>query len=282
MWSTQSFINIFMKKQSLKNWNYKIVGVKNAPRIVFLHGIMGSLSNWLKVAAYFKNNFEILLFDQRGHGRSRHQNSYKIKDYVADLEFICKELAWDKFHLVGHSSGAITAAQYTYANPDKVLSLCIEDMSMEPQKDRGLKIEKLLLSIPRVFKDKNTYDDFFKNKIPFLTQDFFQADLLANFLSMNMSRQADGTRQWRFDRDGVIQSLKEARAKSFYKNYFSISCPILVFRGNESKDLPFDEYQKMLSHKNAQGLELQSGHWVHIQQCKAFSKALLDFIDGLC
>lgn len=271
-----------MQKQSLKNWNYKIIGTKGAPRIVFLHGIMGSLNNWLKVASHFKNNFEILLFDQRGHGRSKHQSSYQVKDYVKDLKFICKTLAWNKFHLVGHSSGAITAAEYTYANPDKVLSLCIEDMSMEPQKKMGLKIEKLLLSIPKIFTNKKDYDDFFSNQMPLLAQDFFEPKLLSSFLSMNMLEQADGTRQWRFDRDGVIQSLKEVRIKSFYQNYFAISCSILVFRGDVSRDLPPDEYQKMLSHKNARGLELQSGHWVHIQQCEAFSKALLDFIKGLC
>lgn len=269
-------------KLTLNHWNYKILGKKTAPRIVFLHGLMGSLNSWLKVTANFKDHFEILIFDQRGHGRSFHGDSYKTIDYAQDLEFITNQLGWDKFHLVGHSSGGVVACQYTASYPDKVLSLCIEDISMEPRKNIGLKIEKLLLSIPVPFKDKLSYEKFFTEKVPSLTDNFFQPKLLGSFLAMNIIEKESGERKWRFHLRGMLESLKEAREQSFYKKYFNISCPLLVVRGSQSEDLPKSEYEKMLTHKRAQGVELSSGHWVHIEQCPAFSKALLDFIRGLC
>lgn len=269
-------------KLTLNNWNYKIVGKKAAPRMVFLHGLMGSLNNWLKVVAHFKENFEILIFDQRGHGRSTHKNSYKVTDYAQDLEFITNQLGWDKFHLIGHSLGGVVASKYSATYPEKILSLCIEDMSMEPRKKIGIKIEKLLLSIPVPFKDSPSYEKFFVEKVPSLTKNFFQPKLLGSFLAMNIIEGEGGKRKWRFHRDGVIESLKEARKNSFYFQYFSINCPILIIKGSRSEDLPTTEYKKMLTHKRAQGVELLSGHWVHVERCEEFSKALLDFIRGLC
>ncbi|MBE8163485.1 MAG: alpha/beta hydrolase [Bdellovibrionaceae bacterium] len=269
-------------QQNLSDWNYKILGKAGAPRMVFLHGIMGSLNNWLKVVTHFKNDFEILIFDQRGHGRSCHKEAYKTADYAKDLEYITNQLGWDKFHLIGHSSGGIVACEYTATYPDKVLSLCIEDISMEPRKDIGVKIEKLLLSIPTPFKDTASYKTFFEQKVPGLTKNFFQPNLLGSFLKMNIVEKDNGQWQWRFHRNGVIDSLREARASSFYPQYFSIKCPILVIHGSRSEDLPPAEYAKMLTHTKAQGVELSSGHWVHFEQCEEFSKALLDFIRGLC
>lgn len=269
-------------KLTLNNWNYKIIGKKAAPRMIFLHGLMGSFSNWLKVVAHFKSDFEILLFDQRGHGRSFHGNSYKAADYAQDLEFVTSQLGWEKFHLVGHSLGGVVACEYSATYPSKVLSLCIEDMSMEPRKSVGIKIEKLLLSIPTPFKDELSYKKFFIEKVPSLTENFFQPKLLGSFLAMNIIEGENGERKWRFHRGGVIESLREAREGSFYSQYFSVSCPVLVIKGSKSEDLPTGEYKKMLTHKRAQGVELLSGHWVHIEQCEEFSKALLDFIRGLC
>ncbi|MBE8221326.1 MAG: alpha/beta hydrolase [Bdellovibrionales bacterium] len=267
---------------TLDNWNYKIIGKKSAPKIVFLHGIMGSLSNWLKVSAYFKSNFEILLFDQRGHGRSFHGNSYKLADYAKDLEFITNKIGWDKFHLVGHSSGGVVACEYSATYPNKILSLCIEDVSMEPSKNIGKRIEKILLSIPTPFKDKLSYEKFFTEKVPSLTENFFQSKFLERFLAMNITEDKNGEKNWRFHRDGIIESVRESRAVSLYPKYFNISCPILIIRGSKSEHLPPEEYKKMLTHKNAQGVEFLSGHAVHIEQCEGFSKALLDFINGLC
>lgn len=268
--------------QVLERWNYKIIGNPQAPRLVFLHGLMGSLNNWLKVVSYFKEDFEILIFDQRGHGRSFHGASYKVADYVQDLDILINHLGWDRFHLVGHSLGAIVACQYSFSYPKKVLSLCIEDMDMEPRKDIGLKIEKLLLSIPTPFKDKISYELFFKEQVPLLTENFFQPKLLGSFLAMNIIESDKGVRDWRFHRYGMVESLREARGQSFYAKYFAICCPVLIIRGSKSEDLPSKAYQKMLTHKSAQGVELLSGHWVHIEQSKGFSKALLDFIQGLC
>lgn len=283
--SRLSFKGIYMKEPmepSLKSWNYKILGKKGAPRLVFLHGLMGSLNNWLKVVSYFKEHFEILIFDQRGHGRSFHARSYLVTDYVCDLNSLTEKLGWRKFHLVGHSLGGVVASLYVATHPAKVLSLCVEDMSMEPRKDIGIKMEKLLLAIPTPFKDKPSYEKFFKEQIPLLTENFFQPQLFGSFLAANIIEGEAGQKKWRFHRDGVVESLRQARVESFYPQYFSVSCPILIIRGSRSQDLPTQEYKKMLTHKQAKGVELESGHWVHIEQCEGFVKALLDFIRAVC
>ena len=55
-----------------KRINYQILGNDTSPKLVFLHGIMGQGRNWLSIAKKFSKDFQCLIFDQRGHGKSHH------------------------------------------------------------------------------------------------------------------------------------------------------------------------------------------------------------------
>jgi len=81
----------------LDNFNFQLVGKELGPKLVFLHGLMGSGANWRKIVKEFSDQFQVLTFDQRGHGRSfQPENAYSPKDYSEDLLKILKELGWDK------------------------------------------------------------------------------------------------------------------------------------------------------------------------------------------
>ena len=91
----------------LNNFNYQILGQKANPKLVFLHGLMGFGSNWRTMARHFEERYEILLYDQRGHGRSFQPAEYRLDDYADDLDKITAELGWTSFILVGHSLGGL-------------------------------------------------------------------------------------------------------------------------------------------------------------------------------
>ena len=72
---------------SLSNFNYQILGDSSSTnKLVFLHGLMGFASNWKRIARHFESDFEILIYDQRGHGRSFHPaKGFAPEDYAQDL-----------------------------------------------------------------------------------------------------------------------------------------------------------------------------------------------------
>ena len=110
----------------LNHFNYQLLGDPQAPKLVFLHGLMGSAANWRKITTAFTEKYHILLYDQRGHGRSFQPSSgYKPEDYASDLQQILKELGWEKIFLVGHSLGGRNALNFAFKNPKNLTCLGI-------------------------------------------------------------------------------------------------------------------------------------------------------------
>src|SRR5687768_16228450 len=110
----------------LNQFNYQILGENANPKLIFLHGLMGYGANWKSIARHFESRYQILLFDQRGHGRSfQPEKGYKVRDYSQDLQLITQELGWSSFVLVGHSMGGRVAVDYAAEHPDQVACLVI-------------------------------------------------------------------------------------------------------------------------------------------------------------
>ena len=111
----------------LQNFNYKILGnLQSEKYLVFLHGLMGSGINWSSIAKLFAEDYQILIYDQRGHGRSfQPQEGYHPNDYAEDLYKILRELDWDKINLVGHSMGGRNALSFAQLYPDSLQKLSL-------------------------------------------------------------------------------------------------------------------------------------------------------------
>lgn len=100
---------------------YRDVG--SGTPIVFIHGYSRSLEDWLVLADSFPSH-RVIAYDVRGFGKStrltdvrRHGDAY-VEDVVALLD----HLKIDRAHLVGHSMGALIAANVAVAHPQRVAS----------------------------------------------------------------------------------------------------------------------------------------------------------------
>ena len=94
--------------------------------IVFLHGGPGSdYQNGLNVKQLADNGYYVVFYDQRGTGLSkRHdQKTYSIHLYLEDLTAIIQHYRTSpsqKIFLFGHSWGAMMAAAYINAYPNRI------------------------------------------------------------------------------------------------------------------------------------------------------------------
>jgi proline iminopeptidase len=103
------------------------VGTPTRGVVVFLHGGPGNDHRYmldLTVAhdgIDLADDHELVLFDQRGSGRSRRHDRVDIADYDRDLEALIDAVSPDApVVLVGHSWGGLHAARYLAAHPDRV------------------------------------------------------------------------------------------------------------------------------------------------------------------
>lgn len=254
---------------------------EDAPKLVFLHGVMGFTANWRRIAKAFEDEFRVLVFDQRGHGRSfQPAIGYAPEDYAGDLEKILDELGWQQIHLVGHSMGGRVAIHFAHENPERVTRLVVEDIgpSMYPE-GVGL-ISRLLDTVPVPFANKREAKEWFDTEFMRLFADQSRREGLAAYLYANLKENEAKQAVWRFYEPGMRESVAQGRATERWDEIEELKVPTLVVRGEHSRDLPREIFDRMLAaNLLIKGVEIAgAGHWVHSDQPDAFIEALKAFL----
>lgn len=108
--------------------------------------------------------FRIILYDQRGAGRS--QPYAEIRDnnpdlLVGDIEKLRKHLKIDKWHVCGHSWGSTLSLLYAEKHPDKVKSLTVSGIFLMRRKDVDWFVNRMGTVYPEAQKD---FEDFLPRK----------------------------------------------------------------------------------------------------------------------
>lgn len=95
----------------------------NLKTLVFIHGISGSSSAWLNYEKALENKYNILVFDIRGHGKSKKYSKYsdyQIKYFVNDFYELITFLEINKFILISHSYATLIASAFINKYAEKV------------------------------------------------------------------------------------------------------------------------------------------------------------------
>lgn len=96
--------------------------------VIFLHGGPGSGCNPGQRRFFDPDHYRIILFDQRGCGRSQPAGETAentTQDLVADIEAIRHHLQIDRWHVFGGSWGSTLALAYANSHPAPVISLTL-------------------------------------------------------------------------------------------------------------------------------------------------------------
>jgi proline iminopeptidase len=106
--------------------------------IVMLHGGPGGGSN-PKQRRYFDPDFyRIILFDQRGAGRSSPHGALDgntRENLVSDMEKLRKHLSIVQWHVFGGSWGSTLALSYAAAHPERCISLILRGIFLMEEED---------------------------------------------------------------------------------------------------------------------------------------------------
>lgn len=96
--------------------------------VIFLHGGPGSGCNPAQRRFFDPDHYRIILFDQRGCGRSQPAGETKENNtqaLVADIETIRNYLQIERWHVFGGSWGSTLALAYANTHPSPVVSLTL-------------------------------------------------------------------------------------------------------------------------------------------------------------
>ena len=104
----------------------KIVNLSSKEWCVFVHGAGGSSSIWFKQLKSYSENFNILLIDLRGHGKSKNLkpcNNYTFQMIAEDVIEVVDYNKITSAHFIGVSLGTIVIYQVYSIKPTLIKSM---------------------------------------------------------------------------------------------------------------------------------------------------------------
>lgn len=240
--------------------------------VTFIHGAGGSSAIWFKQLRAFKDNFNVLLIDLRGHGNSKKGfyqkfKSYNFKIVGNDIVEVLNHLKIENSHFIGISLGTIIIRELAERFPSKVKSLVLGGAIMK-MNIRG----QILMRFGNIFKSVLPYMLLYK---------FFALIILPK-------------KNHKSSRDIFINEAKKLEQKEF-KKWFALVAevnPLLrFFRLNEipqptlyvmgDQDYMFLPSIKKIAetHKTA-SLKIipNCGHVVNIDEPEIFNETSIAFL----
>lgn len=101
------------------------------PPLLLLHGFEEHGLCWLRVARALEHDYDVIMPDARGHGRSAAATSdFALDILAADHAALIQVLGLDRPAVLGRSMGAAVAVQLAATFPDRVRAVLLEDPPM--------------------------------------------------------------------------------------------------------------------------------------------------------
>lgn len=98
------------------------------PALILLHGLMTNGLCWTPLARHLEKEYDVIMPDARGHGRSGTPgHGYRYEDHANDIVGLINTLRLPPPILLGHSMGGMTATVVAARNPNILRSLILAD-----------------------------------------------------------------------------------------------------------------------------------------------------------
>jgi len=128
----------YIKRQEPHELYFEESGSPDGIPVVFVHGGPGAGCNTGDRCFFDPEKYRIILFDQRGAGRSKphaelmHNNTQAL---IEDMEALREHLQVEAWLLFGGSWGSTLSLLYAQAHPERVLGLILRGIFLCRQKD---------------------------------------------------------------------------------------------------------------------------------------------------
>ena len=249
--------------------NHKSFG--DGKPLVILHGLLGSLDNWVTVSKYLAKKYKVYIIDLPNHGKSYHTKYFSYENMANDLDSFFVEHGLTKFSLLGHSMGGKLALKYVDMFEDKIDKLILVDIANKNYESTRF---------------NNVFDAIFSISLNHLETrkdaDSIVSEIIKNagerhFVLKNLKRTSQGF-EWSPNINLLYSNLSAISSKIILNNKVKNSTLLILgensnyFTDQDKNDLS-NEFEKYLikSVKN-------SGHWVHAENPKDFILALEAFL----
>ena len=251
--------------------NHKVFGSSNN-KIIILHGLLGSLDNWVTVAKNLASHgFEIILIDQRNHGKSFHADQFDYETMSEDLKNFLDEKKIQKVSLIGHSMGGKTIMNFILNYPSYANKVIVVDILPKAYNND---YEKIFNAFSKMdlnnLKSRKQIDEYFSG--------FFPDYTFVSFLSKNINRDSNGNFKIKFNLNSIRSNISKITSAIKIDRVFNED--ILFMKGEYSNYIDNQglfEAKKSFPKLNLVTIE-NSSHWIHYENQKKFLLETLNYL----
>lgn len=256
-------------------------GPTGKPVLVFLHGWGGSARYWESTAQSLANEFDCLLYDLRGFGRSPVSETsgaldYEMVTYGDDLLALLDTFGLERVFLNAHSMGASVATVFVNRHPERVHRLVLTCSGIFEYDERAFKTfhqfgRYVVLLRPRWLKhvpglDRLFMARFLHRPLPQAIQQAFLEDfLMADFDA------ALGT---------IFTSVSLDAAQTMPGEFSRLSVPTLLVAGEHDQIIPAQMGQQaaQLSENIEFFLIPKTGHFPMLEDSRTYLQRVKNFL----
>ncbi len=286
-------------------WIKKLSGSQVKPVMVFVHGWAGSARYWQSTADALSDEFDCLLYDLRGFGRSGGQPivtcasesvvesveshsveeelmaiaelTYELEEYADDLKMLLDKSQLQRVYINAHSMGASIATLFLNRYPERV--------------------ERAILTCSGIFEyDEKAFAAFHKfggyvvkfrpkwlGKIPFVDRMF-----MARFLHRPIpaaERQAFLEDFLEADYDAalgtIFTSVSKAASELMPDEFAKVTVPTLLVAGEYDKIIPaqMGHQAAVLNDKVEYAMIKRTGHFPMLEDAPTYLRLVREFLN---
>ncbi len=131
---------------------YWISGNSEKPLIFLAHGAAVDHEQFNQQMLVLNDNYQIIRWDMRGHGKSRPlMGPFSVKDAADDMLNILDVIGVDKAILIGQSAGTYVIQEFAFQYPERVKAIIVIDGTCITEKLSFIESISVKLS-PLIFK----------------------------------------------------------------------------------------------------------------------------------
>lgn len=254
-------------------FSYRTTGTGTT--LVLLHGIGSSSASWIPLMQRLADGFHLVAWDAPGYGESTSLASLspRAADYGDALAAMLDALSIDRTVLVGHSLGALMAADFAARHPHRVKALLLAD----PASGYGL-------------ADEATRNERLASRLKLMNElgpDGMAARRAAQLLGPNASPTALALVQWSMSRlrpEGHEQAARLLAAGRLVEDAARFPGETLVICGSEDKVTPEEACRKVAQAcRNARYQSLPGlGHACYVEAPETVAAVVREFAGRFC
>jgi esterase len=252
-----------------------------APPVLLLHGGNQSSHSWDLVSLHLADRYHVYALDQRGHGDTEwsREIDYSVDAMVADVLAFLADQRLEQPIVFGHSMGGWNAMYTAVSSPGFARALVLVDVAPELS-DEGTKVVRDFVVHNIEFDDLNVFLDNVVKYDPFRSREHIERTVKYNLLV-----RADGKYVSKVDhrRYAAAAPVGTPRSVLGLDDVRTISCPVLVVRGGESRVLAADAAERFVAALPQGRLVTvpDVGHNVHGGNTSGFLDVVTPFLSSL-